>query len=366
MFLGLSVEPGKLIEQELDEFIQITNVALASFDSEERTTLVLTIQADDCDTDEPEEFTICSLQPGKIEQQSVDLGFEPGQLIGFKVVGPNTVHLTGRVLDADQDLDGMMADSDAESEDVSEDGSVIMEEDDEDEEIDSDVVSGDEQSDDEEAPKLIELTDDAVKQLQKQIQEAAPSDAEEDEVSDDEEEEVAQPEPVSQKPKEQPAKKQQEKRVAEPKKEQPAKKQKVEPAAAAAATAPAPAKEQPPAKKEEESKVRKLPNGLVIEDKTVGTGTRAKNGKRVFVRYVGKLTNGKQFDANKSGKPFSFIVGRGEVIKGWDMGVSGMQVGGVRRLTVPAALAYGKRGAPPDIPGNATLVFDIKLLDVKN
>jgi FK506-binding nuclear protein len=125
-------------------------------------------------------------------------------------------------------------------------------------------------------------------------------------------------------------------------------------------------KEEP--KKEEAAKKpekKTLPSGLVIEEVKEGQGARAKNGKRVFMRYVGKLTNGKEFDANRNGKPFSFVLGKGEVIKGWDLGIQGMQIGGVRRLTIPAKLAYGPRGAPPDIPSNATLIFDVKLLDVK-
>jgi FK506-binding nuclear protein len=111
--------------------------------------------------------------------------------------------------------------------------------------------------------------------------------------------------------------------------------------------------------------VKILPSGLQIEDLQQGDGARAKNGKRVSVRYIGKLTNGKTFDSNTKGKPFSFVLGKGQVIKGWDLGVQGMQIGGVRRLVCPPKLAYGTQGAPPDIPKNATLVFEIKLLDVK-
>jgi FK506-binding nuclear protein len=77
------------------------------------------------------------------------------------------------------------------------------------------------------------------------------------------------------------------------------------------------------------------------------------------MRYIGKLTNGKVFDKNVSGKPFNFRLGAGEVIKGWDQGIVGMKLGGERKLTIPAPLAYGKRGAPPQIPGNATLVFEV-------
>ena len=118
-------------------------------------------------------------------------------------------------------------------------------------------------------------------------------------------------------------------------------------------------------KKPEEDKIRKLPSGLIIEDVQVGTGPRAKAGKKVSVRYIGKLMNGKTFDSNTKGAPFSFKLGKGEVIKGWDLGVQGMNVGGTRKLTIPAQLAYGSRGAPPDIPKNAQLQFEVKLLEVK-
>jgi len=102
-----------------------------------------------------------------------------------------------------------------------------------------------------------------------------------------------------------------------------------------------------------------------MEDVLVGKGPAAKNGKRVSVRYIGKLPkSGKVFDSNTKGAPFKFRLGAGEVIKGWDLGVMGMAVGGTRKLTIPAALAYGSKGAPPDIPGGATLEFEVKLLEV--
>lgn len=102
-----------------------------------------------------------------------------------------------------------------------------------------------------------------------------------------------------------------------------------------------------------------------ITDKTVGTGPEAQQGDRVKVHYVGKLkTNGKVFDASTK-KPFQFRLGAGEVIRGWDVGVKGMRVGGQRTLVIPPEKAYGRHGAPPTIPGNAWLVFDVKLLEVK-
>jgi FK506-binding nuclear protein len=104
--------------------------------------------------------------------------------------------------------------------------------------------------------------------------------------------------------------------------------------------------------------------GVTLDDKKLGSGQSAKNGDRVSMRYIGKLKDtNKVFDSNKKGKPFSFKMGAGEVIKGWEIGVQGMQAGGERRITIPAALGYGSKKMP-DIPPNSALVFDVKVLEV--
>jgi peptidyl-prolyl cis-trans isomerase A (cyclophilin A) len=104
---------------------------------------------------------------------------------------------------------------------------------------------------------------------------------------------------------------------------------------------------------------------LGIEELVVGNGPEATKGDKVKVHYVGTLTSGKEFDSSrKHGEPFDFQLGAGEVIKGWDLGVAGMKVGGKRKLTVPASLGYGSRGSPPVIPANATLLFEVELLEV--
>jgi FKBP-type peptidyl-prolyl cis-trans isomerase len=104
---------------------------------------------------------------------------------------------------------------------------------------------------------------------------------------------------------------------------------------------------------------------LKIEDLKQGAGTEAITGKNVTVHYVGTLTDGNKFDSSRDrGKGFSFRLGAGQVIKGWDQGVAGMKIGGLRKLTIPASLGYGDRGFPPVIPPNATLVFEVELLEV--
>ncbi|MBX3335071.1 MAG: FKBP-type peptidyl-prolyl cis-trans isomerase [Nitrospira sp.] len=107
-------------------------------------------------------------------------------------------------------------------------------------------------------------------------------------------------------------------------------------------------------------------SGLKYVDQAVGTGEAAVAGKNVSVHYTGWLENGKKFDSSVDrGQPFSFPLGAGRVIKGWDEGVQGMKVGGKRKLTIPSDLGYGSRGAGGVIPPNATLIFDVELLGVK-
>ena len=128
------------------------------------------------------------------------------------------------------------------------------------------------------------------------------------------------------------------------------------PAAQPAAT-PAPTPAQPPPD----------PNAkLEIKDLVVGKGAEAKAGDTIKVHYVGTLANGDKFDASKDHgtEPFTFDLGKGRVIKGWDDGVAGMKVGGKRKLTIPPHLGYGARGAGPKIPPNSTLVFEVELVEI--
>lgn len=106
-------------------------------------------------------------------------------------------------------------------------------------------------------------------------------------------------------------------------------------------------------------------SGLQYEDQVVGGGAQPQAGQRVVVHYTGWLTNGDKFDSSVDrGETFDFVLGRGQVIKGWDEGVASMKVGGKRRLTIPPDLGYGARGIGP-IPPDATLLFDVELIEVK-
>jgi FKBP-type peptidyl-prolyl cis-trans isomerase len=105
--------------------------------------------------------------------------------------------------------------------------------------------------------------------------------------------------------------------------------------------------------------------GLYYSDLVEGTGTVAEKGKRVTVHYTGWLENGTKFDSSVGRRPFTFVLDAGDVIRGWDVGVAGMRVGGKRQLHIPYAMAYGANGMPPVIPPYAKLIFEVELLNVE-
>jgi peptidylprolyl isomerase len=120
-----------------------------------------------------------------------------------------------------------------------------------------------------------------------------------------------------------------------------------------------------PARAAQGGKMITTASGLRYVDVVVGTGPSPKPGQSCTVHYTGTLENGRKFDSSRDrGEPFTFTIGQGDVIKGWDEGVATMKVGGRRTLTIPPALGYGARGAGGVIPPNATLTFDVELLGV--
>lgn len=117
---------------------------------------------------------------------------------------------------------------------------------------------------------------------------------------------------------------------------------------------------------ESDAEVVTTASGLQYQDLVVGEGDAAQTGDTVSVHYTGWLVDGTEFDSSReSGQPFEFTLGQGDVISGWDEGVAGMMIGGVRKLYIPSELAYGASGRPPVIPGNAALVFEVELIAVQ-
>jgi FK506-binding nuclear protein len=300
-----------------------------------------------------DEFVICSLYPEKTEQAIIDLEFSVEEEIAFSVTGENDVELIGYYIqsdpyDDDPDSDELYSDED----EYDSDELAMYDEEDSDEEMEDDqprikeileraaAKAGSEASKSkkrakgEDSDEEVEATKDSIEHLSKN-QRKKLNKKMRTEVAEEKTEEVKEK-------KEKPKEAVKEKKVEGTKKS-----------------------EAPKKDAEKASGKTKTASGLLIEDKQVGKGPQAKAGNRIGMRYVGRLQSGKQFDANTKGKPFSFKLGKGEVIAGWDEGVKGMQVGGTRRLTIPPQLAYGKQGAPPDIPPNSTLIFDVKLVEIK-
>ncbi|KAI8391372.1 uncharacterized protein BYT42DRAFT_542931 [Radiomyces spectabilis] len=408
-FWGLQCVPGKTYTQIVSAPFRVSMAALSdTISSKDRSTLCVKVDKND--------FALCSLVPEKTEQQPLDLTLVEGEEVTFYVKGDNTIHLTGNYIfeddedeysDDDEEMEsdeenwadmpeGMDPEQMAQYLDGDEDSEDDEDFDDEelDEELDEDDEEEDSEDDDEDEDEEEESGDEwvvaessgdkkkrpaeasneqqpaskkqkAAELMQKEVEEQKKEAEKQKKQAEKQKKQAEEQKKEAEKQKKQAEK--QKKQAEEQKKKAEEQKKKAEEQKKKAEEQKKKAEEQKKKAEaaKEKSTVKKLPNGLIIEDIKIGTGEVAKSGKRVGMRYIGKLTNGKVFDKNVSGKPFNFLLGRGEVIKGWDIGVAGMKIGGERKLTIPAPLAYGKRGAPPDIPGNATLIFEVKLLAVK-
>ncbi|KAJ3013978.1 hypothetical protein HKX48_005418 [Thoreauomyces humboldtii] len=382
-FWGLKVEAGKEYSQTVDQHFVITMAALVAELPKNGTRTSITISSEDSS------FVICSLTPGKIEQQIIDLTFLEGSEITIKNHGNCSIDLTGNYT-----VD--MADSDDGYDSEGSEGVCFQHHAGTARELQITHLSF--------SPVSLESMDSNDRRMWLAEHGGMDDDSEMDEDSEADEVEIAEAlngkrklasipaasaatkkakiteiveEAAPKKAASTPATK---KEIAAAKKAEAAAAKKAAAVASpkeAATPAKAVAKESPAAKKaatpvtaaaaaSPKSVKKVLPNGLAIEDAVVGSGAQAKNGKKVGVRYIGRLAkNGKVFDSNTKGSVFKFKLGAGEVIKGWDLGVAGMNIGGTRKLTIPAALAYGSRGAPPDIPPNSVLEFEVKLLEVR-
>ncbi|CDR88283.1 related to FK506-binding protein (FKBP) [Sporisorium scitamineum] len=371
-FFGLKLVPGKVHRMDVSRDFKITNVSYADQPKSSTKTLVKIHYThvpgfeDDYDEDEEDEkpknpedeeeieekvYTLCSLNGSNKDHAVVDLSFCQEELIGFSITGDAAVDLVGNYVAPPDFFDQEPSDSELYSDDEDEDDEMYG--------LDSDEFDEDEDDDEdmeEDPDRFEELVDSPASKPKKAIAAAPAAESK--------------------------------KRAAEkPVKETAAKKLKADAAAtASAASTPtkvtetkvekqtkSPKDAKPKTETVEKKTVEKpsskmtttkLPSGLVIEEKSAGSGPTCKPGQKVGMRYVGKLTNGKVFDQCTSGKPFYFKLGKGEVIKGWDEGVKGMRVGAERRLTCPAKLAYGNQKLP-GIPANSTLVFDVKLVEIK-
>ncbi|KEP53281.1 peptidyl-prolyl cis-trans isomerase [Rhizoctonia solani 123E] len=374
------LEPNKRNVYTVENDVRISGASLAAdiADPNGRTVVEVVINIpEDYDFDEdtdvnPDErppmhkFVLCALTAGKVEQQPLDLVLPEGEEIEFVVKGKNPVHLYGNYIqqtpnededddddDEDEDefdLGGLPSDLELEADEEAGDSSRFEEIQD----APASVKTGKRAREDEEMADVATATaadtsattskkdKKRAKKLKNEAGKAAPAPAT-----------ASATETTT--------------TVTTTTTSSPNKDKKDKPVEKKEAAKPAEKKEagKKDGEKKKKSEPKTLPGGVVIEDKTVGSGPAAKAGKKVGMRYIGRLKNGKVFDSNTKGKPFFFTLGKGDVIKGWDEGISGMLVGGERVLTIPAAKAYGKRGAPPDIPPNSDLIFEVKLVEVK-
>jgi len=302
---------------------------------------------DDEDGLDMEELVLCTLDTERNYQQPLDITIGPNEKVFFVVKGTHTIHLTGNYIIDTGDEES--------SDDEDEDDYDIEGIEGYDSEEESDVDELDDLADprvtevesEEEAPALVASKKGKNKRAAEDAGEAlddliAKAGAEEEKAS----------------------KKQQKKLKNNKGEAVAAKEDKTDAAKGDKKVQFAKNLEQGPTGPAAAALGVKVVNGVTIDDRKAGSGRVVKKGNTVEVRYIGKLKDGKVFDTNKKGKPFSFKAGTGQVIKGWDIGVTGMAVGGERRLTIPAHLAYGSQKLP-GIPANSELIFDVKLLAIK-
>ena len=315
---------------------------------------VVKCRAEAGEDDERPEFNLCTLIGGVVESCHLDLMFDA--YAEFYVQGDHPVHLTGffmpQMIPDDEDEDARGGMFDEEDDDDSEEEGDDEDDSDEDEddfgvleEFDDDYSSSDpeegseEESEEDDAPKKTKKGGVVIEEIEEKHEAPAVK-------KETKEKKRAAAEPAAAAP---PAKKEK----AAP---APVKKEKETPKKAAPA-AEEPAKGQ---------LKREFKNGMEIVNIAMGKpgGKQAKPGKKILMKYVGKLQSGKIFDQTRGNSTFTFRLGIGEVIKGWDVGVDGMRVGDKRRLTIPPAMAYGKKGVKGAIPGGATLIFDVEVVNV--
>ncbi|GAA5865282.1 hypothetical protein JCM1840_003976 [Sporobolomyces johnsonii] len=361
LILGLwsvVLEPGKTLSQNTSPAIQITNISYgAEVKGDARSAVVMKYpefeqDSDDEDDEEDDEenddendiklpklitkeTVLAVLKPNGTEQVSINVNLvEDVEVVEFSVTGENPVHLIGHYI--------RQEDFDQDPYSDSEYGSDFDEDDEFDDSDISGLIGGDDEDMSDAEGRISEIVE--PKASKKRAAEEAPAGADDSTVS------AASLAGLTKNQKKKQAKK--------------AKGENGEAVPVAAAEKPAKEEKKAAEPKKAGPKVQVLAGGLEITDAKVGSGAAAKSGSKVGMRYIGKLENGKVFDSNTKGAPLTFTLGRGQVISGWDKGIVGMQVGGERKLRIPAAMAYGKKGTQ-GIPPNSTLIFDIKMVSLK-
>ncbi|KZC10913.1 39 kDa FK506-binding nuclear protein, partial [Dufourea novaeangliae] len=364
---GLIMEPNKRYTQTVEKSFHVSMATLDLTTADDNVVQVMLWY-------DNRNYLLCSLKRSTTWQVPLDLNFQEGTKIAFTCNGHGRVHLTGYVTpDEELDLDELEEEEDEapalvdkqskrkaldslQNEKIAKRSKQKVEaESSEDEEIDLDDSGSDES--DEDGDELM---------LSEEEEEGGSIEAEDDDEREEEEEveKKVKPHQKDQKNKQQKDQKNKHQKTKEganklvngkeAKQDQQHKQQKKN-------KGEQQSNEQ---NTQSEQKKRIVEGGVQIEELKVGNGTPAKTGKFVSVYYVGRLKNGKKFDSTRQGEGFKFRLGKGEVIKGWDIGIAGMKVGGKRLITIPPAMAYGAKGSPPVIPGNSTLVFEVELRNV--
>ncbi|KDR75777.1 hypothetical protein GALMADRAFT_248463 [Galerina marginata CBS 339.88] len=342
--------------------VHVTNVSFGEeiADTQSRTVVKLKFESLMPDEDESEEkdeekdepdllatTVLCALTPGKIEHASINITLDADSEFTIQVTGKNKVYLSGNYIRQLDDQEPQSDGSDSE-------GAYDLEEDAYDlREVSSDVeMHPDDLADlESDASRFEEVEEGESPKTAKRPRESDIADETKPESASKKknkklktDEGNALPAPVEEEKKDKKKKDKKDKKDKTPTIE---------------------TKEKKDDKGEKTPSAKKtVAGGIIIQDAKIGTGPMAKKGNAVRMRYIGKLTNGKEFDRNVSGKPFTFNLGKGEVIKGWDEGIVGMQAGGERVLTIPPNMAYGSK-KQDRIPANSTLVFEVKLLEIK-
>ncbi|XP_054274978.1 46 kDa FK506-binding nuclear protein isoform X2 [Macrosteles quadrilineatus] len=372
MFWGLVLEPGKRYSTTVEKGFHVSKAALdcSSIRNESE---ILSVMLET----EGSENLLCNLCKGKgILQESLDLNFMSGDRLTFECRGHGRIHLTGYLLPEEDDISGMLGDEEESEEEEEETEWSTSPEKPKKEKRKSDAPPGipakkkktlalddDTKESDSDGDELSDLSDDDDEKMEDEEDDDEGEEDDDETDEEDESEEERENLNVSHK------KKQKEDKNKTPSKQNVATPKKTPVTNGVTPKDQKSNKKTPGGDKTPNSISPKhkqvLDQGVVVKEIKVGTGQPAKFGRTVAVHYIGKLKDSnKVFDKQTKGEGFKFKLGKGEVIKGWDIGLQNMKVGGKRVIHCPPEVAYGAKGAPPKIPPNSTLIFEVELKNV--